>query len=441
MTLWDRIRGRDWLETFVAPAVGPQGSEYNPRLFDTSRTACYKRSDLASTRRGDSVKVLITTGIFPPDIGGPATYVPIMAEALTARGASVTILTLSDDPRPDGKAYPFPVIRVPRRRLGIRRMAEVINRIAVLARRHDMLFAPGLPIETALAARCVRKPYVLKVVGDLAWERARVLGRVTDDLETFQTQRYDLSTELHRRAQAWAAGRAARVIVPSVYLRGTVRGWGVPEGRTAVIPNFTPVITTEPCDVSRDADGRGNLPKRSLVITVARLVPWKGIEQVIRAVAALEGIELRIVGEGPDRARLEAVAASVRCPARFLGQVTHAEVLAILRAANVLVLNSGYEGHPHVALEAMALGVPVIARAACGTPELVRHRETGLLLPAGTVPEIAEAIRELLGDSGLRDRLVRQGRTLAASMTLDSTADRTWRVLQEARSEFEKARS
>ena len=386
------------------------------------------------------MKVLITTGIFPPDIGGPATYVPIMAEALAARGATVTVLTLSEDPRPNGRSYPFQVIRIPRRRLGIRRMAEVISRIGALARRHDLLFAPGLPIETALAARCTRKPYVLKVVGDLVWERARVLGAVTDDLETFQARRYGLSTELHRRAQAWAARRAARVIVPSAYLQRIVRGWGVPEERTALIPNFTPVVLGGTGDVSPTANERGALPRKSLVVTVARLVPWKGVEQVIRAVAALEGIELCIVGEGPERARLEAVAASVKCPARFLGQVAHAEVLEILRQADVLVLNSGYEGHPHVALEAMALGVPVIARAAGGTPELVRHRETGLLLPTGTEQETAEAIQELLSDSGLRDRLARQGRALAASFTLDCTTDRTWRVLQEARSEFERAR-
>lgn len=378
------------------------------------------------------MNLLMTTGIFPPDIGGPATYVPTMAEALTARGVSVTVLTLCREGLSYERGYPFPVVRIPRRSLSARRTVQVIARIARLARYHDLLFAPGLPVEAALAAALVGKPYVLKVVGDLAWERAVVQGRTSDDIETFQSRRYGPWTEAHRWSQRWAARRAARVVVPSMYLRRIVGGWGAASERLEVIPNVPPPVT---------GDGTGGISQhraevgsrdRFRVMTVARLVPWKGIDQVIRGVATLKGLELIVVGDGPERSYLESVAAATRCPARFLGQTSRAEVLMLLRTTDVLVLNSAYEGHPHVVLEAMALGVPVIARAAGGTPEVIRHRETGLLLRSGDPAEIADVLSLLLRDPELRVQLGQSGQGWVQSLTLDDIAERTYRVLVEA---------
>lgn len=378
------------------------------------------------------MRLLITTGIFPPDIGGPATFVPTMAAALTARGGAVTVLTLSADGAHDDARYPFHVVRIPRRSLSIRRTLQVVVRIAALARRHDLLFVPGLPVEGALGARLAGKPYVLKVVGDLAWERAVVRGRVSDGIDTFQVRRYGVSTEFHRWAQLWAARRASRVVVPSAYLRGMVRGWGVAEARIEVIPNIAPQDHGLPLEHSSDGRTAYDGSRRFRIVTVARLVPWKGVEQVIRGLATMDGVELLVLGDGPDRSRLETLAGALRCRARFLGTLPRPEVLATLRTADLLILNSAYEGHPHVILEAMALEVPVIARAAGGTPELVRHRVTGLLLPTGTEAEVAAAVQELLTDRDLRERLGRAGRALAATFDLDHIADRTWQVLTEA---------
>lgn len=378
------------------------------------------------------MKLLITTGIFPPDIGGPATYVPVMAEALTARGLRVSVLTLSPPETRSEDKYPFVVIRIPRLPAGLRRTAYLIARIAAVVHQHDLVFAPGLPVESAVAALLARRPYVVKIVGDLAWERAVVQGRITDDLETFQTRWYSPRIELHRMALRWATRRAARVVVPSMYLRRIVGGWGAASERLEVIPNVPPPVT---------GDGTGGISQhraefgsrdRFRVMTVARLVPWKGIDQVIRGVATREGMELIVVGDGPDRSHLESVAAATRCPARFLGQVSRAEVLMLLRTADVLVLNSAYEGHPHVVLEAMALGVPVIARAAGGTPEVIRHRETGLLLRSGDPAEIADVLSLLRRDPELRVQLGQSGQGWVQSLTLDDIAERTYRVLVEA---------
>ena len=376
------------------------------------------------------MRLLVTTGIFPPDIGGPATYVPVIAEALMSRGLSVTILTVSPEGIHDDAGYPFPVVRIRRRSWVVRRAAQVVSRIAALARHHDLVFAPGLPVEAAVAATVVGKPYVLKVVGDLAWERAMVRGRTSDGIDTFQLRRYGLSTEFHRWAQTWAARGAARVIVPSAYLQRIVRGWGVTEGRIEVIPNAAPRMPKLAPETRLDGHTAEGKPRRFRIVTVARLVPWKGIEQLIRGLAAMEDVELLVVGDGPDRSRLEAVARAVKCRARFLGQVPGEEVLAILGTADLLILNSAYEGHSHVILEAMASGVPVIARAAGGTPEMVRHGETGLLLQAGTEAEVAAVVREVLEDRELRERLGRAGLASIAPFSLEDVVGRTWQVLE-----------
>jgi glycosyltransferase involved in cell wall biosynthesis len=305
----------------------------------------------------------------------------------------------------------------------------VIARIAGMARRHDLLFAPGLPVETAVAALLSGKPYVLKVVGDLAWERARIRGRIGDDLGTFQTRRYAFPTELHRLAQTWAARRAARVIVPSSYLQCIVSAWGVAQARLVVIPNAAPVhLAPEAMNGHKDRAGTVG-PRRFRVVTVARLVPWKGIGEVIRGVANLNGVDLLILGEGPDRPRLEGIARAVQCRAHFAGQVPHSEVFATLRTADLFILNSAYEGHPHVVLEAMALGVPVVARAAGGTPELVRHGETGVLMRTGTDAEIATTVESVRSDAELRNRIVGGGRALSGAFTLERMVDSTSRVL------------
>ncbi|MER3407672.1 MAG: hypothetical protein C4292_02475, partial [Nitrososphaera sp.] len=136
------------------------------------------------------MRVLIVTGIFPPDIGGPATYVPQIAEGLAQRGHTVTVLTLSDRLDHPDAGYSYRVVRLPRGMFKPLRMLVTIGAIVRLGRKADVLFVNGLALESALANFLLRKPLVMKVVGDLAWERATARGWTSDDFETFQQKRY-----------------------------------------------------------------------------------------------------------------------------------------------------------------------------------------------------------------------------------------------------------
>src|SRR3972149_3892040 len=101
------------------------------------------------------MRICLPTGIFPPDIGGPASYVPRIAKALVERGHAGEVITLSDTPHADTPS-PFVVQRIPRGMARVPRMARTISRIAQAARRAEVVFANGLFVEAVLACGLVR---------------------------------------------------------------------------------------------------------------------------------------------------------------------------------------------------------------------------------------------------------------------------------------------
>jgi hypothetical protein len=127
-----------------------------------------------------ALRVLIITGIFPPDIGGPATDVPQIATTLMRLGHQFSVLTLSDQLGHDDCVYTFPVKRLPRKSFKLWRWIRTMEQIIRLGRQADVLFVNGLALESALANLWLRKPLVQKVVGDLAWgtrDQSRLGGR------------------------------------------------------------------------------------------------------------------------------------------------------------------------------------------------------------------------------------------------------------------------
>ncbi|MBO9362739.1 MAG: glycosyltransferase family 4 protein, partial [Thermoflexus sp.] len=231
------------------------------------------------------MRILIVTGIFPPDIGGPATYVPQIAEGLAQRGHAVTVVTLSDRLDHEDGVYPFRVIRLPRRAFKPWRMGRTVLVLLRLGRRADVLFVNGLALESALANFVLRKPLVMKVVGDLAWERATGRGWTADDFETFQRRRYGLWIELLKALRSWWTRRADRVIVPSRYLARWVVGWGVPAEKIVVIYNAVePVDGVEPLPVP--------LKTPIKAVTVGRLIPLKRVDGLLEALKELPDLGL-----------------------------------------------------------------------------------------------------------------------------------------------------
>ena len=348
------------------------------------------------------MNVLIVTGIFPPDIGGPATYVPQVSAALSERGHDITVVTLSDsvDPHHDNEEHPFRVVRIPRRMFRPWRVLRTVAEIIRLGRDAGLLFVNGMWMEAVLANIFLRKPLVHKVVGDHAWERAINLGWASDNFEDFQKKRYGVKVETLKAVRSWWARKADTVVVPSRYLARWVVRWGVPEERLVVIYNgVEPLNGVQPAEVP--------LRTPTNLVTVGRLVPWKRVDMVIEAIARLENSGLIVVGDGPVLKSLQGLARKLGVSDRvyFAGRRSKTETLALMAACDIFVLNSTYEGFPHVVLEAMSLGLPVIATAVGGIPEVVQDGDNGLLIAPKNDGAVWEALSKLIASTSERERL------------------------------------
>ncbi|MCP4714668.1 MAG: glycosyltransferase family 4 protein, partial [Deltaproteobacteria bacterium] len=144
--------------------------------------------------------------------------------------------------------------------------------------------------------------------------------------------------------------------------------------------------------------------------------------------------QLFILGDGPRRGGLEELARRQSCRQRihFTGHVSRPQVFEFLRRADVFVLNSTYEGLPHIVLEAMLAGVPVIATDVGGTGELVINNHNGLLVPPGSPQLLRTAITQLLNDKALRERLQRQASETLTQFTWERLVNETEQILNDA---------
>ncbi len=336
------------------------------------------------------MRIFVASGIFHPEPGGPATYLYRLLPEVQARRHTVRVLTFGNGP---ATGYPYPLRRIPRRALPLR-WADYARAAWREVRRADVVFVNnlGLPL---IGGGSI--PRVLKVVGDLAWERAVNKGWIapTEDVDAFQQGRYPWRVRLLQAQRAREVRRADRVIVPSRYLRDMVIGWGAPPERVHVIYNALPPDTESASLSQAEARAALGLGAEPLLLTVARLVPWKGIDHLIRALPAVPEARLLVAGDGPDEGRLRALAGSEGLAVRvtFLGRVPRERLALYFRAADYTVLYSGYEGLSHVALESLGAGTPVIASDKGGNPELVTHGVNGLLVPYPDTRALAETLR------------------------------------------------
>ncbi len=370
------------------------------------------------------MRVLIVTGIYPPDIGGPATYVPRIADALEDAGHHAEVVTLADAPRA-AAADPWTVHRVPRGRMLPLRVLSTVTSIAVRARRADVVFVNGLALEATLAALLVRRPVVMKVVGDLAWERSINLGWTDAPFEYFQTARLGRRVERMKRLRSWWTRRADAVVVPSRFLARIVVGWGVADDRVRVIANAAPDVGP------REGGRRPDVAAPVVAVTVGRLVAWKRVAAILDALESVPELGLVVVGDGDERSSLEARVRRGGLSDRvvFVGDRGRSATLDLMAACDFLVLASSYEGLPHVVLEAAALGLPTVATAAGGTPEAIVDGDTGVLVPVGDGPGLVRGLHRMASDAGWRQALGESARERALRFSWQRTAEETLALL------------
>jgi glycosyltransferase involved in cell wall biosynthesis len=311
------------------------------------------------------------------------------------------------------------------------RVLKTFATIVHQGKQADLLFVHGLALEAVIANLLLRKPLVQKIVGDLAWERACTQRIVQDDIDTFQQKRYGLKIELLKKLRSFWVKNSDNIITPSIYLKKIVCCWGVPEDKITVIYNAvdTAHVASDTRAVAHNKSTHD--PVRKTIISAGRLVLWKGFASLINLMEQFPEAQLQIIGEGPERFNLESLISKKNLQKRvqLLGNLSRRDLFAALEYADLFVLNSTYEGLPHIVLEALNARVPVIATNCGGTGELIQHGQNGLLIPAADDQALYNAIKLLLADAERCAMLVKNGTEGLAKFTWAALVDQTEKLL------------
>lgn len=365
-------------------------------------------------------KVLVTTGLFPPEVGGPATYSKILFEELPKSGLKVEVVPFS-------RVRHFPKI-----------IRHLFYFFVVLraGKNADIIFAQdpvSVGVPSALAAMVLRKRFLLKIVGDYAWEQGVQRFGVGELLDAFLEKKYGPMVEFMRKVQKFTALRADLIIVPSGYLKKVIVRWGVVTKNIEVVYNSfdSPGEMISKKEACHDLNLSGKI-----ILSAGRLVPWKGfaalIEIMPQVLQNLPDAKLIIIGSGPDEQKLKRRIEELHLgdSAKIVGQVPRRTLLKYLRAADVFLLNTGYEGFSHILLEAMAAGTPIITTDVCGNEELIENGMSGLLAEYDNKEELKHALIRILTDHELARRISEGAKKELKNFSKEKMIQETVKILR-----------
>ncbi|MCA9339930.1 MAG: glycosyltransferase family 4 protein, partial [Candidatus Saccharibacteria bacterium] len=349
-----------------------------------------------------NMKVTIATGLYPPEIGGPATYAAMLETELPGHGFELTTV-------PFGWVRQYPKVL---------RHLVYAWKLWRESKGADMIYAldpTSVGLAAYLVARVRHKPFLVRLGGDYAWEQGRMRFGVTDTLDVFLTKRasWPFMVRQLAKVQTFVVSQAVRVVVPSEYLKRVVVQWGIDSKKIKVI--YSALYPLEVHGTRQELREELECPYPTIV-SAGRLVPWKGFSVLIDVVHRLKDrypqIALVIVGDGAERAALEEKVAQLKLAQHvwFTGSITKDALGATIKAADVFVLNTAYEGLSHQLIEVMDIGTPIVTTDAGGNPELITDGVNGFLVEFNDVDALTEAIARVLGHPESRERLVQSAR-------------------------------
>lgn len=345
-------------------------------------------------------KVLILTSIYPPDSGGPAIFAENFSAWLSKKGVQNEIISYSLIER-QSENISFITIQ----RFRIVAFLKYILKIIQKSSKDTLIIANGVFVETYIANKFRPIPYVTKVPGDLIWEISKNRGWTQKNIDEFQNESLKIFTWILRKLQNRALQNAKQVIVPSFQLQKLCKIWGVEDPRLSVIFN-----SVDSNKFFRDDSKQ----KEFDLITVCRLVPWKGLEELINIVDR-SSYSLAIVGDGPLRQKLQSLVTGQKSKIRFFGNLSNSEISNLLNKSRIFVLNSSYEATSYAIIEAKMCGIPVIAQRTDGAAILIRDKVDGLLYSSSIESELSSTLElalnhidlNTLGENGRKDALIR----------------------------------
>ena len=329
------------------------------------------------------MKCLLISGIYRPEIGGPATYLPTLAKALIKQSNEVEVITLKNLSAP-AQIENWPVNYITRDQNLLIRFIKTVIVIIRKAKATESIFSNGLIQETAVALMFIKRKSVAKVVGDPVWERARNKGLTKLSINEFNDSRLKVNQKFQRLLICWSLNRFDRITCPSLELKSLMQDWGVIKP-IEFIPNGVDLISSS--SVSKEFD----------LISVCRLVSWKNLDKLIIANAKAK-TRLVIAGSGPEELKLKELALATSSDVTFLGQLEELDVIKALQKSKVFALLSDYEGLSFSLLQAMACGLPSIVSNAKGNTDVITNNSEGIVVEVNAQDNITTAIQYLLNE-------------------------------------------
>ena len=262
---------------------------------------------------------------------------------------------------------------------------------------------------------------------------AVILGEIFNKPVTVTARGTDINLipnySLPRKMILWAAQRASGVISVCQFLKDAMVKLGIDVDHIVSLRNGVDLDMFRPIDRVKC---RGELDlKYFTLLSVGRLVETKGHALIMQALTAMPDVELLIIGEGPDRYKLECLAKMLRIENRvtLLGSIPQADLRRYYGSVDALVLASVSEGWANVLLESMACGTPVIASKVGGTPEILGIREVGLFLHERSAKGIVQAVNELRAHYPDRDATRHYAEQFSWEATTQGQLDLFQRIL------------
>ncbi len=245
-----------------------------------------------------------------------------------------------------------------------------------------------------------------------------------------------MTNSFARKVNKYVYGVVDRVLAVSEDIAGVLKGVGVGREKIKIVHNGVDA-RFKPHDKATSRSALRLPTDKFLTLFVGLMSPVKGVDRLVQAVRLIEDNSLYcvLVGDGPSRIEIEKLAEkeNIQASLHFAGRQSTETIPIWMSAADILVLPSLSEGRPNVVLEAQACGTAVVATKVGGTPELIRHEETGLLVEKDDVPALAASIARLMHDERLRKRLGQEGRRQiqASGLTWSASAAKVESIYQE----------
>ena len=350
------------------------------------------------------MRVLVTVGIFPPDIGGPATFVPKIAKYFQDElNYEIEILTLSDNKNLNLNDD-FIVKRINRNLPIIYRWLKTIFTIYKLGKNKDLIFVNGLGTETTIANIFLKKKIIRKIVGDPVWERAYSKAKISESFDEFQVKNYGFSISFQKKVRSFSIKKSDIVVTPSQHLKNFILNLGF-KNKIEIINNgvFIPeentnIFTNDQINIT----------------IVSRLVSHKNIEKIIKAISDLNSplINLNIIGDGPELNQLQKISleSNNKDNIIFHGKLNRDEINHIFLNSDIYIQASNYEGLPHSLLEAMSYGIPVLCTPVGECKEILGNEDRGYILDLPVSKNnIKSKISQIIGEKDIANKKGERG--------------------------------